>query len=519
MNWYLTVSDRLKINSVFYYSGGRGGGSGTLNNTIGQYGFNSSSRAFARYPSSNSLYGTNIDWDATIAANVGTSTVRGDRTKPAGQSLAILRNSVNNQDQYGVISKATYEFDDRITLTAGLDWRTAEIEHYREVRDLLGGNYFLPGSGQFSDFASAGSNTRLGLGDKVDYNTTNTVDWLGVFLQAQYEEGPINAFATYAYSVIDYSYVDHFRRDTSGGEYSLEANGLDSKQLKGGVQYEVNENFRVYGNAGWVSKAPIFDGAINDVTGVLVNSGNEKFTSAEVGLRFETSDRKFNISAGYYYTQWKNRTVSDVDGRSNTITYLRGINSNYSGLEIEGAYQPNKWARFDFAASFGNWFYTDDVSSEVNDISTGAALPSSGTVYIRDLKIGDAPQSQFVYAATVYPTRGLSVKLQGRWYDNYYADYNAESRTDPSDRGQAWQIPSYTVYDLHVNYKLPLDLDRYEISLFSHIFNLTDEVYVSDATDNSQFEGIRGALSHSAQRADAFFGRPINYNMGVKVKF
>ncbi len=519
LNWYLSVSDRLKINSVFYYSGGYGGGSGTLNNTEGSYGFNSSSRAFARISNTDSLYGSNIDWDATIAANIGTMTVRGDRTKTAGQSLAILRNSVNDQAQYGIVSKLSYEVDDRILLTGGIDWRTAEIAHYREVRDLLGGNYYLPATGQFSDFAAAGANTRLGLGDKVDYYNTNSVDWLGFFVQGQYEEGPINAFATYAYSVIDYSYVDHFRKAASGSAYALESNGLDGQQLKGGAQYEVNENFQVYGNLGWVSKAPIFDGAINDVTGVLVNGGNEKFNSGEVGIRYETSDRKFNISAGYYYTQWRNRTLSDVDGRSNTITYLRGINSNYSGLEIEGAYQPNKWARFDFAASFGDWVYTDDVSSEVNDITTGASLPSSGTVYIRDLKIGDAPQSQVAYAVTVYPTRGLSVKLQGRWYDNYYSDYNAEDRTDSTDRGQAWQIPSYTVYDLHVNYKLPLDLDRFDISLFAHIFNLTDELYVSDASDNSRYEGVRGARSHSAQRADAFFGPPVSYNMGVKVKF
>ena len=319
--------------------------------------------------------------------------------------------------------------------------------------------------------------------------------------------------------MIDYGYRDEFRKDSSGGVYSLKSEGLDGQQIKGGLQYEVNKNLRVYGNAGWVSKAPIFDGAINDITGVLVNSGNEKFKSGEAGIRYETSDERFNISAGYYYTQWRNRTVSDVDGQSNTVTYLRGINSNYSGLEIEGAFQPNKWVRFDAAASFGDWVYTDDVSSEVNDISTGASLPSSGTVYIDDLKIGDAPQTQFAFAATVFPTSGLSVKVQGLYYNDYYADYNAETRTDPTDRAQAWQIPSYTTYDLHVNYKLPLDLDRYEISLFAHVFNLTDEVYVSDATDNSRFEGISGAPSHSPQRSEAFLGRPISYNLGVKVKF
>lgn len=519
LNWYTTLSDQLKVTSVFYYSGGRGGGSGTLYNTQGVYGFQSSSRAFAFTSNSDSLYGSAYDWNKTIAANAGTTTVRGDRTKAAGQSLAILRNSVNNQDQFGIVSKATYTMNDALKFTAGVDWRTAEIDHYREIRDLLGGSYYIAAPGQYSDFETNGATAHKGLGDKVDYWNTNTVDWLGLFAQVQYDQGPLSAFGVVGYSYVDYSYVDHFRKDTSGGVYTLDPGKTDGNQIKGGVQYAINDSFSVYGNAGLVSKAPIFDGVINDVTGVLVNTGNEKFKSGEVGVRFKSADGKFNVSANYYYTKWENRTVSSVNETANTITYLRGINSNYSGVEIEGAYQPNKWVRLDAAASFGDWYYTNDVSSEVNDITTGAALSSSGTIYIRDLKVGDAPQSQIAYAVTVYPTRGLSVKLQGRWYGRYWSDYTPESRTSSTDRGQPWQIPSYTIYDLHVNYNLPLDFRKFDVSVFGHIFNLTDETYVSDATDNSSFEAISSAPSHSAQRAEVFLGLPLSYNVGVKVKF
>lgn len=522
LNWYATISDQLKLTSVFYYTGGYGGGSGTLYNTTGIYGFQSSSRSFARHPNSNSLYGSNYDWDGTIAANAGTTTVRDNLTKPAGQSIGILRNSVNDQKQFGVVSKATYEVDDSLTWTAGVDWRTAEIHHYREIRDLLGGSYYIPAPGQFSEFDPQGATRPLGLGDRVDYNNTNTVDWLGLFLQAQYEQGPITAFGIYGYSVVDYSHVDHFRRAAvGGGEHTLNSDSIDGHQIKGGVQYAVNDQLRVFANAGWVSKVPIFDGVINDQIGVFVpNSQNEEFVSGEVGLRYESPGRTFNVSATYYHTKWENRTLSftDTRPRPDEQYYLYGSNATYSGLEIESAWQPNRMLRFDFAASFGDWVYDNDVQGEVYD-AEAAALLRSGTVYIKGLKVGDAPQSQIAYAVTVYPTRGLSVKLQGRWYDRYWADYDAGSRFDPNDRGQAWRIPSYTIYDLHLNYNLPLDFRRVDVSLFAHIFNLTDETYVSDATDNSQYEAIGSAPSHSAQRAEAFLGLPISYNLGVKLKF
>ena len=58
----------------------------------------------------------------------------------------------------------SYQASDAWETTVGLDWRTAEIAHFREVRDLLGGDYYIPAPGQYSDFLS--SAPTLGLGDK-----------------------------------------------------------------------------------------------------------------------------------------------------------------------------------------------------------------------------------------------------------------------------------------------------------------------------------------------------------------
>lgn len=516
LNWYLTLSEQLKVTSVFYYSGGRGGGSGTLNN-------GSSSAAFARYANTVDLYGSNINWDGTIASNRGTVSASGT-SKAAGQSLGILRNSVNNQDQYGVVSKLSYELTPEVTFTTGVDWRTAEIDHFREVRDLLGGDYYLPTSAQASQFWADGANTQLGLGDKVDYYNTNTVDWLGLFLQGQYQSGPITAYGVYAYSTIDYSFVDHFRRAAAGSsaEYELNPGSIDGQQIKGGLNYAFTDQFSAFVNAGWVDKTPIFDGVINDVVGVLVTEPkNEEFKSYEAGLRWQTADRKFTVSASVYHTEWRDRTISVTNENADTITYLRGVNSDYEGIEVEAAYQPLRWLRFDAAGSVGDWTYVDDVQGEAFAISTGERLSTGSQYFIRDVKVGDAPQTQLAYAVTVYPSRGLSVKLQGRWYDRYWSDFTPESRTIAGDYGQSWEIPSYEVYDLHVNYDVPMDFRSFELSVFAHVFNLLNETYVSDATDESGFEAVGTNLAprHSAQRAEVFLGPPISYNLGVRLSF
>ncbi|MDD3180725.1 MAG: hypothetical protein PHQ04_10280 [Opitutaceae bacterium] len=113
----------------------------------------------------------------------------------------------------------------------------------------------------------------------------------------------------------------------------------------------------------------------------------------------------------------------------------------------------------------------------------------------------------------------MSAKLVGRWYQRYWSDYDPTSRNNSADRGQPWKIPNYSIFDMNLYYQLPLRNDRFDVTTFVHVFNLFDKVYVSDATDNSSYEGIYGTPSHSAQRAEVFLGSPRTINVGTTVRF
>ena len=49
--------------------------------------------------------------------------------------------------------------------------------------------------------------------------------------------------------------------------------------------------------------------------------------------------------------------------------------------------------------------------------------------YLKDLKVGDAPQTQFALAASVFPIKGLTAQLVWRLYDSYYSNFDPFSRT------------------------------------------------------------------------------------------
>jgi len=494
INWYSQLTDDLSLFSTVYYSGGKGGGTGTYNNKKDgiKYDYSGPSRV--------------VDWDATIANNT-----------VSDSAFGILRNSVNNQWQIGAISKLNYQFNDQIKTTFGVDWRTAKIDHFREVRDLLGGKFFYDTSNEFE--ANWAHNKVLG--DKIGYYNTNTVDLWGLFGQTEYSAGALSAYGMLSWSIITYSYVNHFKKGKNGDPIKTDSDWISGFQIKGGANYRLTENFDVFANLGYISKVPIFDNVIDDTDGALANDPkNEKFTSIEAGTVFNSSNHKLEVRFNGYFTLWKDRAKTETRQTSDgdeELVFIKGMNQTHMGIELESAFKPIDFARFDVSASLADWKFTDNVSARVKNYSGGSVIEDEFEYYIKDLKVGDAPQTQLSIAATIFPIEGLSAQVVFKYYANHYAEFDPFDRTKPKDEGiESWEIPSYGLFDLHASYILPIDIKGVELTAFAHVFNLFDIEYISDATDNSQYNATDD--DHDADDAEVFFGLPRTFNIGVSVK-
>ena len=369
------------------------------------------------------------------------------------------------------------------------------------------------------------------LGDKIAYFNTNTVDWFGAYIQGEYSTGNFSAYGTAGYSMIKYTYKDGFRAakmindstpDANSGEFTSNTDWINGYQLKGGLNYNFNESFSGFVNFGYVSKVPIFDAAIDDGDGtVAADPDNEKFTSYEAGIIYNSFDNKLDIKANFYYTTWTDRTFTkfvriteDTDG----IAFIRGVDQRHMGIEVEANYRAAKFIGFGGVASIANWQYTNNVNA-ITKVYDGGITSDTTNLYIKDLKVGDAPQTQLALWTNIYPLKGLDLQLIWRYNTNHYADFNPTSRTDESDTEQSWKTPSYSVFDLNINYSLPLK-GRVGVGVFGHVFNLFDTFYVQDAVDNSRYNGYYGQnLNHDANTAEVFLGLPRTFNVGVRITF
>ena len=505
LNWYSQLTDRMKLSTVGYYSGGKGGGSGTLGSMVWDY---------------DSQPSRIVNWDATIARNEANAT----------GSRGILRNSRNNQWTLGAISKLDIEVSDPLMVQFGLDYRMAEVEHYREVRDLLGGDYFIDNS---NDFAP---NFQAGLGDKVDYYNTNEVNWVGGHVQATYYTGKYSLFGMTGVSAVNYRYTDHFLDSglhaggtASGQELVLDPDWNTGFQAKAGGLYNINDDVNVYANAGYVAQMPIFDQVIDDVNGLLVdNAERQKFMSMELGSRYQSQTLPLELSGNVYYTQWLDRSSTerffDENGQDIFIT-LTGLQQRHMGVELEAGYQPLDMLRFDVSASLNDWTYTDDVSGTYKPESRDTTFAYE--IFVDGLKVGNAPQKQFSYQATLFPVEGAYLQLVGKTFLDHYADFNPFDRTDanfptdatPGDRGvQPWQAPNYSVFDIHAGFNVPPSYTRnLQVELFANMFNVFDAVYIADALDNSSYNAYDD--DHDADDAEVFFGLPRRFTIGASITY
>ncbi len=510
LNHFYDVNDQVRLSSILYWSGGSGGGTGT-------YGSVSRVPAVEGSPWYASSPWT-WDWNAEIAQN--SDNVDTEWSETENRSTGILRNSINRQNTYGLISKLNYDVNDDLEVQVGIDWRTAGIEHAREVRDLLGGDYYVDyADDNFAD------GKKVGLGDIIAYHNNTTVDWFGAFVQGKYDIQKFNLYGMGGVSTIGYSYDDHFAVDFE----KVEAPSITTFQVKGGGVFNLDDRLSAFANLGYVQKPPILDNVIDYDGNVSSNPDNEKFTSMEVGGSYRSG--LVAVKGSYYNTQWKDRnltksvTTGQGDSGDTDIIYLTGVNQSHTGVEVEAKVALHEMVDVDFAFSKGNWFFDGDAKGDYTEMEyndDNQIIGQTSTEYeyaLNNLKVGDMPQTAYVGGLTLKPIKGLNIQGLLKVYDDNYADWSPDAREvdGEADRAQVWKAPGYSKLDLHLSYRLP-EIAGLNMTLHGHIFNALDDVYVQDATDNSKYNGY-GEKLHLAHNAEVFLGTPRYYNLGLTVNF
>ena len=500
LNWHWMFDETMSLTNVFYLSIGRGGGSGP-------YGY---------FPDGVDQYTSDgqLNYQGLHDYNSSDAAIDEEYSTTDRRSASILRNSVNHHFWIGYLGTLTKDITDEITFQGGLDLRYYEGAHWREVRNLLGGDYYINTSDNTIDYGANPEAAMKGLGDKIAYHNDGLVNWIGGFAQTEYKNDKTTGYLNVSLSQTGMKRIDYFRTEDMPNGRETDWENMIGYTFKGGANYNLTETLNIFANAGYYSRAPNFRNVYYYDNSKLENITNEKVMAFEVGTGYRAD--MFYANLDFYYTIWNDRAwytssyTTDPDGNRTYYNYnLSGLDAVHMGGELSFGLQPHDMLKFYGMASLGDWTWANDVEARFSP-EEDPTQEFVTNVYAKDLKVGDAAQKTFALGMNLYPFEDFYFNINYKYFWDHFSNFDPARRTEPEDTEQAWEIPAYGLLDAHMNYRLPFEFSGAKFELFGHVFNLLDSKYITDADDGSD---------HNAATADVFVGLPIRFNIGVIIRF
>lgn len=538
-NWDWEINSNLKLATSLYGSAGRGGGTGPRGNNyrngvsdILPFRKDLTEHYLENGRGSRDANGF-IDFDAVVANNQATTQgytgdiggyeglligSNGFRDSNVNREVLVRRASMNSHNWVGGISNLEGQFG-KFKTSIGVDLRSYTGYHYRVLNNLMGlDGYYSTGNrnsaGQIIETtidASPFKNTGLN-GPKIDYYNVGKVGWQGLNTMVEYGGDRLTAVVQAGLSNQAFQRIDYF--DQVGNPES-EVQNQGGGYIKGGANFNIDEKQNIFFNTGFISRQPqfgaVFPNYANDINPDLQN---EEITSFELGYGFIANDFSFNINA--YTTTWGNRFVQrnlsnqqGVDGSAQ----FKNIDVVHNGIEFEGKYRLSNSTKFKGMLSIGDWRYTKDFDAELFDDNQQSI--GTGTLYLKDAKVGDAAQFTANIGVDQKITKNISMDLDYRFVDGLYADYSITDSefTNPDNNG-ALKLPSYGLFDLGVTGKIGNGW-----TIRANINNLLDETYIAESNSNIHATDASTTWNGVDTRNSVWFGFGRTWNASLTYRF
>lgn len=318
----------------------------------------------------------------------------------------LVRQKKMDNDFYGAIAAINYNNHNGIVATLGGGWNKYDGDHFGLVKWVKNPQKeLLPNWEYYRNNAK-----------KTDANVYGKVNFDII-------EG-MNAYVDLQYRHVGYKIQD------PGDWYGANADGkyvinddFNFFNPKFGINYDFNKNNKVYISYGISHKEP----TRNDYEDNLETKMKaEQLGDLEVGYKFQSP--KFTAGANFYYMAYRNQFV--LTGQLNEIGEMIASNDNAGksyrmGIELEAAWKPVDWFRWDANATFSS-------NKAKNYMVT---LDDGETVNLGDTHTSFSPDAIFNNIFT-FTYKGFSAAIQSQYVgEQYMTNTGIKSYETQDDNG------------------------------------------------------------------------------------
>lgn len=428
----------------------------------------------------------------------------------------LIRKKAMDNDFFGAVGSLNFDNKNGLTATLGGGWNKYDGGHIGNVLwcekvDLASDHEYYNNNGVKIDGNIYG---------KVNYQITK---FLNAFVDLQYRHtstkmnGPSDDFDNYEQII----YANTYR--------------YDFFNPKAGIFADITDNDKVYASVAVAHKEP----TRNDYEEHLgADIKAEQLTDYEIG--YKRLGKVFSAGLNYYYMYYKNQFV--LTGQLNEIGEMIASNDNSgrsyrAGIELEAAFQPVDWFRWDANATFSrnrNKHFTVTIDDpEVYDSD------DSSTHGTEAVDLGSTPTafSPEVIANNIFTfnKKGFSASIVTRFigkqyltnygFEYYVCDGKREKYT-PDGEKYSLMLDKFTTTDINLSYTFNFRVPK-SLTLGVSIYNIFSTEYDNNGWGgclvNTKSDGSLYAWNHykkvGAWGAGFAPSAPVNFLVHASIRF
>ncbi len=460
----------------------------------------------------------------------------------AGGSRIVLYEDRNDENILTFNSNLSSQLADNIVMNAGVNYLYSQTKNFKNMLDLLGGDYYndISTFGTTSNQQQSDLNNPfriVGVKDHYGYNYNIEATRLSAFTQFKFIYKKVDFYLAQSFSRSSYQRDGLYKN----GYYPTNSFGksdkieFDNFGFKGGLTYKISGRHFLDFNGIYMSKAPnakdVFPNARVNNSSI---DGLKNETIKSVDASYIIRAPKFKARFTGYYSETLNSTdinfyYADGLGGENLFVseIVTGINKKNRGIEAGLEYQLTSTIKVTGVAAYGEYTITNNPDlSLTND--TNATVKDYGKANLTGYRQAGMPQQAYSFGIEYRDPKFWWIGANANYLGDNYLDVANIKRTtnyytsnDPDvivDQAKADSYLRQEKFDSFFLYNLvggkSWKVDKYTIGLFANVNNVLDFTYKTGGFEQSRNASYQNDNEDHTSGGPLVFGPKYFYGYG-----
>ncbi|WGF93338.1 carboxypeptidase-like regulatory domain-containing protein [Aequorivita marisscotiae] len=479
-----------------------------------------------------------------------------------GTARYYLYEDRNDDTQLSANTILNSKLNDKLTLTAAINFRNLNSQNFANMLDLLGGNGYLDvdtfNTGDASQNDLNNPNRVIGEGDKMKYNFEFDATDYDAFLQGQFNYSKINFYVAGKFGITGYQRNGLYRN----GSFPENSFGKSEKLnfttygVKAGATYNISGRHILKTNGAYFTNAPTLRNSFSNArqnNATVVGLSEELNIHIDGSYIFRSPIVKARLT-GYYSLKQDASEISfyyadgiSVPGRSASTAFVQEVLTDIDKKNIGGEFgieaQLIPTFKIKGAAAYGQYIYNNNpnlylTSDDFTDVPNGAVNYGEST--LKNYKIAGGPQQAYQIGFEYRDPDFWFLGATTNYFSNAYIDVSPLTRTanfyldtdgipfndyNPEIARELLRQEKFDEYILvNVIGGKSWKIKGYYLGFFASISNILDQKYKTGGFEQGRSANYRTLLEDTANATRVFgpkywYGYGTTYYINFYVRF